>query len=139
LLTLLMVVICSLILIFEVLITACLWICKIKTGCDLLSNSYLWSIDNSYCWLESENHRVVICSLILIFEVLITAGSEVQGIELGCDLLSNSYLWSIDNSFTKSLFNCCFVVICSLILIFEVLITAWRQRELMYTLLWFAL
>jgi|GEM_PF-5602265 len=35
---------------------------------------------------------VVICSLILIFEVLITALSKLEAGKLSCDLLSNSYL-----------------------------------------------
>ena len=160
-----LVVICSLILIFEVLITAKQNCPYLRRSCDLLSNSYLWSIDNSttglcskvfwccdllsnsYLWSIDNSTKplsrweiwVVICSLILIFEVLITAQLEKLKAAACCDLLSNSYLWSIDNSWINLYAVLGSVVICSLILIFEVLITAKVGRTIRHLWLWFAL
>ena len=120
------------------------------SSCDLLSNSYLCSIcDSPRPYLQIELH-VVICFQILTFAVSATAGRLREGnaqvlwfafkflplqylrqpgllcayTSARCDLLSNSYLCSICDSFGASLKNVLNVVICFQILTFAVSATA---------------
>ena len=127
------------------------------TGCDLLSNLYLWTIENNLVLSWYILHLVVICFQICIFELLKTTTSlwqprlgllwfafkfvslnywkqlKVSGSHwwASCDLLSNLYLWTIEN-------NCRFegeipesVVICFQICIFELLKTTTLRNILL--------
>ena len=107
-------------------------------SCDLLSNLYLWTIGNSHILRVNIHAHVVICFQICTFEPLETA-SQMQVVKtLGCDLLSNLYLWTIGNSFVSRFLTALTVVICFQICTFEPLETARAGTKPRYGLLWFA-
>ena len=119
-------------------------------SCDLLSNSYLCSICDSYQRPNYQQRKVVICFQILTFAVSATAHFFCLSIAtklwfafkflplqylrqqnffknrtaLGCDLLSNSYLCSICDSHPVAAVDDARVVICFQILTFAVSATA---------------
>ena len=121
-----------------------------RACCDLLSNSYLCSICDSGAAVAPRAGRVVICFQILTFAVSATAlvipvfkGCElwfafkflplqylrqparyVVPVSSSCDLLSNSYLCSICDSFVRCHSLLHLVVICFQILTFAVSATA---------------
>ena len=123
-------------------------------GCDLLSNSYLCSICDSRFIYYVALFSVVICFQILTFAVSATAYSEVCPIQTllwfafkflplqylrqrnllkvpdvhCCDLLSNSYLCSICDSFCSDFEIKLAVVICFQILTFAVSATAFATQ-----------
>ena len=89
-----------------------------KWGCDLLSNLYLWTIENNRFFLEPRNIRVVICFQICIFGPLKTTQSSQDNVATRCDLLSNLYLWTIENNKNRLTLRRVGVVICFQICIF---------------------
>ena len=83
------------------------------TGCDLLSNQYIWTTGNNFSW----RYRVW------------------RG---GCDLLSNQYIWTTGNNARGWMPTVLMVVICFQISIFELLETTYFLNTMSTTWLWFA-
>ena len=158
------VVICFQILTFAVSATAVPDTARTTCSCDLLSNSYLCSICDSHAAEALWRHPVVICFQILTFAVSATAGFVPFSLipllwfafkflplqylrqhaqlaklgEVGCDLLSNSYLCSICDSARLNSVMLPSVVICFQILTFAVSATASLDACTLIPLLWFA-
>ena len=132
------VVICFQICIFELLKTTKQIREIFKNCCDLLSNLYLWTIENNKEQSTPKKEIVVICFQICIFELLKTTPiSSSTGCNC-CDLLSNLYLWTIENNQPHINKLTQYVVICFQICIFELLkTTPWVYGSL-YPKLWFA-
>ena len=95
-----------------------------RGSCDLLSNQYFWTIENSNVGTGTALLTVVICFQISIFGPLKTAIWQRQLFPFRCDLLSNQYFWTIENSFLSSTYISQLVVICFQISIFGPLKTA---------------
>ena len=109
-----------------------------RTGCDSLSNLYLWHIKYSAVNDQDFHWVVVIRFQICIFDILNTAIRNIGLIARSCDSLSNLYLWHIKYSTTSSpAFNWT-VVIRFQICIFDILNTAWQQNIWAIKKLWFA-
>ena len=83
------------------------------TGCDLLSNQYIWTTGNNFSW----RYRV-------------WRGS--------CDLLSNQYIWTTGNNARGWMPTVLMVVICFQISIFELLETTSAISSRHRIQLWFA-
>ena len=132
------VVICFQICIFDILNTAVLEWKNHTTGCDLLSNLYLWHIKYSSWPCRAMPFRVVICFQICIFDILNTANVVAEAAAVSCDLLSNLYLWHIKYSVLRRINQRCKVVICFQICIFDILNTAVQAGRRTYRTLWFA-
>ena len=120
-------------------------------GCDLLSNLYLWTIGNNARPLMGFSLNVVICFQICTFEPLETTrlyiypfltllwfafkfvplnhwkqrANDKHITTLGCDLLSNLYLWTIGNNKQQIHKEQLHVVICFQICTFEPLETTY--------------
>ena len=98
-------------------------------SCELLSKSYLWPIENSVYKFVSISAMLWIAFKILSltdWKQLI----KLRGAHLACcELLSKSYLWPIENSFTEMMLRLRHVVNCFQNLIFDRLKTA-ESRDL---------
>ena len=96
-------------------------------GCDLLSNLYLWTIENNDERNANLVDFVVICFQICIFGPLKTTFVLFLWFWPGCDLLSNLYLWTIEN-------NDFFTIIYGFVLWFAfkfVSLDHWKQRRVL--------
>ena len=91
-------------------------------SCDLLSNQYLCTLENSIVLVLRNESIVVICFQISIFARQRTAKYEIVDLQACCDLLSNQYLCTLENSHAGRLHVFLAVVICFQISIFA------RQR-----------
>ena len=131
--------------------------------CDLLSNLYLWTIGNNNHTLRKPKWWVVIYFQICIFEPLETTSLclipyfdslwftfkfvslnhwkqpliVASSNSLGCDLLSNLYLWTIGNNNTSMQYALDAVVIYFQICIFEPLETTFALCNILKEMLWF--
>ena len=135
-----------------------------KTGCDLLKNSYLCLLNNTWRRLFYQEHQVVICWKIRIFAYW-TTPKEAIGIRFSllwfaekfvsllieqhpaygeiyiipsCDLLKNSYLCLLNNTGAALRRFDLQVVICWKIRIFAYWTTPWKEISREEYELWFA-
>ena len=110
--------------IFDILNTAKVKFPYMRTGCDSLSNLYLWHIKYSTSWRYDWTLGVVIRFQICIFDILNTACIKSNTRTKRCDSLSNLYLWHI--KYSNGIFYIIFVlvVIRFQICIFDILNTA---------------
>ena len=130
----------------------------------MLSNLYLWRIGNNSSEFVRGYSAVVICFQICIFDVSETMvdSRDVSGVMLWfafkfvsltyrkqysgnywhigvcCDLLSNLYLWRIENNYYRIFYYTVAVVICFQICIFDVSKTIARLKGWELLKLWFA-
>ena len=158
------VVICFQISIFELLETTIFQTLHLSTGCDLLSNQYIWTTGNNCVNQFKAVDTVVICFQISIFELLETTHmigiscpillwfafksvylnywkqlwEEVIAPERCCDLLSNQYIWTTGNNGLSRSAQEIQVVICFQISIFELLETTINHILICRLKLWFA-
>ena len=134
------------------------------SSCDLLKNSYLCLLNNTFMWQWAEKDLVVICWKIRIFaywttpfngrltkeqklwfaekfvSLLIEQHLSLINISLPrcCDLLKNSYLCLLNNTPLRHLPEMCLVVICWKIRIFAYWTTPGCFSRTAGTKLWFA-
>ena len=86
--------------------------------CDLLKNSYLCLLNNTYPLFFHTDQRVVICWKIRIFAYWTTPKKRIYSCKICCDLLKNSYLCLLNNTATDRICVMSCVVICWKIRIF---------------------
>ena len=124
--------------IFDILNTAIARNIVPCSGCDSLSNLYLWHIKYSGELGKPNCGIVVIRFQICIFDILNTAVANMGKADYCCDSLSNLYLWHIKYSYLTRFEFLSEVVIRFQICIFDILNTAYGTRCLGSNLLWFA-
>ena len=107
-------------------------------SCDLLKNSYLCLLNNTLLPRKALNLAVVICWKIRIFAYWTTPYLTGGIIVRSCDLLKNSYLCLLNNTFWYAKKRKMFVVICWKIRIFAYWTTPTMWTYQGVTLLWFA-
>ena len=86
--------------------------------CDLLKNSYLCLLNNTLPADITITSTVVICWKIRIFAYWTTPLIKSNKNEHGCDLLKNSYLCLLNNTYSRKSWHSFSVVICWKIRIF---------------------
>ena len=106
--------------------------------CDLLKNSYLCLLNNTKKRKQCTEQQVVICWKIRIFAYWTTPLKTVVQCWFGCDLLKNSYLCLLNNTWQRQTHVAALVVICWKIRIFAYWTTPLRLRSDNTSKLWFA-
>ena len=109
-----------------------------EKSCDLLKNSYLCLLNNTFSRFLSFSSCVVICWKIRIFAYWTTPNNLRSNLLSCCDLLKNSYLCLLNNTYLWRLIYAWGVVICWKIRIFAYWTTPWFHRRLVMQRLWFA-
>ena len=89
-----------------------------KWRCDLLKNSYLCLLNNTWTLIRSWRREVVICWKIRIFAYWTTPLTAGTTRTSSCDLLKNSYLCLLNNTIDRWMMRERVVVICWKIRIF---------------------
>ena len=124
--------------IFDILNTADQFVFDAGLCCDSLSNLYLWHIKYSLAISSLDRFQVVIRFQICIFDILNTAHGFKPYTQVGCDSLSNLYLWHIKYSNKQFYNDANEVVIRFQICIFDILNTAYLRKPQDNVKLWFA-
>ena len=102
------------------------------------SSLYLWHIKYSFLLISTKPARVVIRFQICIFDILIQHHPASKDFIVGCDSLSNLYLWHIKYSRKVIFPSSPCVVIRFQVCIFDILNTAMANLFNPAYMLWFA-
>ena len=111
---------------------------EFRDSCDLLKNSYLCLLNNTWRRKKGLDAPVVICWKIRIFAYWTTPDGHAVPPVLGCDLLKNSYLCLLNNTLYEHVSSAKLVVICWKIRIFAYWTTPRQAWLLVCQRLWFA-
>ena len=107
-------------------------------SCDLLKNSYLCLLNNTFMLSRKKDVSVVICWKIRIFAYWTTPNKQIIQQGRSCDLLKNSYLCLLNNTTGILGPPCGAVVICWKIRIFAYWTTPGHHALVILIQLWFA-
>ena len=109
-----------------------------RRSCDLLKNSYLCLLNNTWPIVSPFKFSVVICWKIRIFAYWTTPVQRHYLRARGCDLLKNSYLCLLNNTGRRFTGTTSTVVICWKIRIFAYWTTPLNGWQTAWARLWFA-